>query len=67
MNKCYRYRAKRFDCGNEPGYLKAPVEFASQHPKVKIRFEGYLNNKLLQECYSFPIIFSGGRLNLLPT
>lgn len=38
----YEFIGKRFDCGNKLGYLKATVEYALQHPKLKQEFKAYL-------------------------
>lgn len=40
--KTFRFKGKRYDCGNKLGYLEATVEFALKHPKLKDDFLNYL-------------------------
>jgi UTP--glucose-1-phosphate uridylyltransferase len=38
----YRFRGKRYDCGDKLGYLEATVEYALRHPELGERFGSYL-------------------------
>jgi UTP--glucose-1-phosphate uridylyltransferase len=38
----YRFRGKRYDCGNKLGYLQATVEYALGHPDLGRDFRKYL-------------------------
>jgi UTP--glucose-1-phosphate uridylyltransferase len=38
----YKYRGKRYDCGNKLGYLRATVEYALQHSDLGDEFRRYL-------------------------
>lgn len=38
----YRFKGKRFDCGDKLGYLQANVEMALQHPSLGRAFASYL-------------------------
>jgi UTP--glucose-1-phosphate uridylyltransferase len=38
----YRFKGKRYDCGNKLGYLQATVEYGLMHPKLGADFRGYL-------------------------
>ncbi|MGD8569523.1 MAG: UTP--glucose-1-phosphate uridylyltransferase GalU [Gammaproteobacteria bacterium] len=40
--KTFRFKGKRYDCGNKLGYLEATVEYALKHPKLKDDFLNYL-------------------------
>jgi UTP--glucose-1-phosphate uridylyltransferase len=40
--KTFRFKGKRYDCGNKLGYLEATVEYALKHPKLKDDFLHYL-------------------------
>jgi UTP--glucose-1-phosphate uridylyltransferase len=40
----YRFRGKRYDCGNKLGYLQATVEFGLKHPKLGADFKKYLTS-----------------------
>jgi UTP--glucose-1-phosphate uridylyltransferase len=39
----YDFYGRRFDCGSKLGYLKATVEYALQHPELKLEFSAYLD------------------------
>lgn len=41
----YRFKGRRFDCGNKLGYLEATVEFALKHPELSADFRAYLAQK----------------------
>ena len=38
----YRFKGKRYDCGDKLGYLQATVEFALKHPELKEGFRAFL-------------------------
>ncbi len=38
----YRFKGKRYDCGDKLGYLQATVEFALRHPELKEGFRAFL-------------------------
>src|ERR1700726_2815651 len=38
----YRFKGKRYDCGNKLGYLQATVEYALAHPELGRSFRKYL-------------------------
>lgn len=40
----YRFKGKRYDCGDKLGYLQATVEYALKHPELKDRFRAFLRN-----------------------
>ena len=40
----YKFKGKRYDCGNKLGYLQATVEYALRHKKIGNEFKEYLNN-----------------------
>ena len=42
----YPIKGKRYDCGNQLGYLQAIVSFGLRHPKVGVPFQQYLNEYL---------------------
>lgn len=41
----YRFKGKRFDCGDKLGYLQATVEYALKHPELKDAFRMFLQNQ----------------------
>lgn len=40
----YKFKGKRYDCGNKLGYLQATVEYALRHKKMGDKFKEYLNS-----------------------
>ncbi|MDX1570961.1 MAG: UTP--glucose-1-phosphate uridylyltransferase GalU [Xanthomonadales bacterium] len=38
----YRFKGKRFDCGNKLGFVQASVEYALEHPDLETDFRDYL-------------------------
>ena len=40
----YKFKGKRYDCGNKLGYLQATVEYALRHKKIGNEFKEYLNS-----------------------
>jgi UTP--glucose-1-phosphate uridylyltransferase len=42
----YRFKGKRYDCGNKLGYLQATVEFGLKHEELGASFRSYLENLL---------------------
>ena len=42
----YRFKGKRYDCGNKLGYLEATVEYGLRHPELGDRFAAYLDGLL---------------------
>jgi UTP--glucose-1-phosphate uridylyltransferase len=40
----YRFKGKRYDCGNKLGYLQATVEFGLKHDKLGKSFRAYLQD-----------------------
>lgn len=38
----YRFKGKRYDCGDKLGYLQATIAYALQHPNLKDSFREYL-------------------------
>lgn len=40
----YRFKGKRYDCGDKFGYLQATVEYALKHPELKDRFREFMRN-----------------------
>ncbi|OGT22360.1 MAG: UTP--glucose-1-phosphate uridylyltransferase [Gammaproteobacteria bacterium RBG_16_57_12] len=40
----YRFKGKRYDCGNKLGYLEATVEYGLKHPELRKDFLAYLKN-----------------------
>ena len=40
----YKFKGKRYDCGNKLGYLQATVEYALRHKKIGDKFKEYLNS-----------------------
>jgi len=40
----YKFKGKRYDCGNKLGYLEATVEYALRHPRVGKDFKKYLDS-----------------------
>jgi UTP--glucose-1-phosphate uridylyltransferase len=45
----YRFKGKRYDCGNKLGYLQATVEYGLKHPQLGQEFRAYLNSFLAQD------------------
>lgn len=41
----YKFKGKRYDCGNKLGYLEATVEYALRHPRVGKGFKKYLDTR----------------------
>jgi len=39
----YRFRGRRYDCGNKLGFLQATVEYGLQHPELRNDFLNYLH------------------------
>lgn len=39
----FKFKGKRYDCGNKLGYLEATVEYALRHPSVGKGFKKYLD------------------------
>jgi UTP--glucose-1-phosphate uridylyltransferase len=46
----YRFKGKRYDCGNKLGYLQATVEFGLKHPQLGAEFRSYLNTLMNPEA-----------------
>ena len=42
----YRFKGKRYDCGDKLGYLQATVEYALKHPELKEAFAVYLHETI---------------------
>jgi UTP--glucose-1-phosphate uridylyltransferase len=42
----YRFKGKRYDCGNKLGYLQATVEYGLKHPQLGAGFRSYLDGFL---------------------
>lgn len=40
----YRFKGKRYDCGDKLGYLQATIAYALQHPSLKDSFRSYLES-----------------------
>jgi UTP--glucose-1-phosphate uridylyltransferase len=40
----YRFKGKRYDCGNKLGYLQATVEYGLKHDKLGKSFRAYLQD-----------------------
>lgn len=45
----YEFLGKRFDCGSKLGFLKATVEYALQHPELKLAFSDYLQETVKRD------------------
>jgi UTP--glucose-1-phosphate uridylyltransferase len=39
----YRFKGKRYDCGNKLGYLEATVEYGLRHPELGGKFAEYID------------------------
>ncbi|CAK0769330.1 UTP--glucose-1-phosphate uridylyltransferase [Gammaproteobacteria bacterium] len=40
----YRFRGRRYDCGNKLGFLEATVEYGLKHPELRSDFLNYLRH-----------------------
>jgi len=40
----YRFRGRRYDCGNKLGFLEATVEYGLKHPELREAFLSYLRH-----------------------
>ena len=47
---CYRFRGKRFDCGNKFGFIKATVEYALEHPDMRDELQRYLESLMIERA-----------------
>ncbi len=45
----YRFKGRRYDCGDKLGFLQATVEFALKHADISQDFRRYLKNLQLEE------------------